>query len=41
MEKKKQIAYFYNLEFNADDMQVDMDGDIRVRQKAKTLFCWS
>jgi hypothetical protein len=37
MEKKKQIAYFYNSEFNADDTQVDMDGDIRVPQKGEII----
>ena len=37
MEKNKQIAYFYNSEFNADDTQVDMDGDIGVPQKGEII----
>src|SRR5260370_33221122 len=37
MEKKKQIAYFYNSEFNADDTQVDMDGDIRGKCSAAAV----
>jgi hypothetical protein len=37
MNEKKQIAYYYDTRFNAEDMEIDTEGDMVVPDRGQIL----